>query len=87
MRKKLKHYAAERKPRQCGETAANSMPPENSPKWTVSIEIGKEVCTLSIFFGTCLIYTIVIIIDNGKDDDCEGDISREIDLSADGQEL
>lgn len=38
MRKKLKHHAAERKPRQCGETAANSVPPENSPKWTVCRE-------------------------------------------------
>ena len=43
MRKKLKHHAAERKPRQCGEAAANSVPPENSPKWTVSIGIGEEI--------------------------------------------
>ena len=38
MRKKLKHHAAERKPRQCGETTDNSVPPENFPKWTVCRE-------------------------------------------------
>ena len=48
MRKKVKHHAAERKPRQCGEAAANSVPPENSPKWTVSRDwklLRKYICT------------------------------------------
>ena len=41
MRSKIKHHAADRKPRLCCEPAAESIPPQTSPKWTMSKEWKK----------------------------------------------
>ena len=41
MRSKIKHHAADRKPRLHSEPAAESIPPQNSPKWTISKEWKK----------------------------------------------
>ena len=41
IRSKIKHHAADRKPRLLSEPAAESIPPQNSPKWTISKEWKK----------------------------------------------
>ena len=38
IRSKIKHHAADRKTRLLSEPAAVSIPPQNSPKWTISKE-------------------------------------------------
>ena len=38
MRSKIKHHAADRKPRLRSEPEVEFIPPQNSPKWTISKE-------------------------------------------------